>query len=47
MTEIGEVLVFVVVVGVLLVGGIRIGMLFAPRIGRLSESEEEGSGDDD
>lgn len=47
MTEIGEVLVFVVVVGVLLVGGIWIGMLFAPRIGRLSDSEEEGSGDDD
>lgn len=47
MTAIGAGLVLVLVAGVLLVGGIWIGMLIAPRLGRLSDSEEEGTGDDD
>jgi len=46
-TAIGAGLVLVLVAGVLLVGGIWIGMLIAPRLGRLSDSEEEGTGDDD
>lgn len=47
MTQIGAGLVFVLVAVVLLVGAIWIGMLIAPRLGRLSDSEEEGTGDDD
>ncbi len=40
--------VFAALVAVVLVGGIRLGMLVAPRIGRLTErSEEEPGGDDD
>jgi hypothetical protein len=40
--------VFVAVVVVVLVVGIRLGMLVAPRIDRLSErNEEEQGGDDD
>lgn len=47
MTQIEAGLVFVLVAVVLLVGAIWIGMLIAPRLGRLSDSEEEGTGDDD
>jgi hypothetical protein len=40
--------VFVAIVVVVLVAGIRLGMLVAPRIDRLSErNEEEQGGDDD
>ena len=41
------VIVFVAIVAVLVVVGIRVGMLIAPRIDRLSGSEEEGEGADD
>ena len=47
MTAIGAGLVLVLVAGVLLVGGIWIGMLIAPRLGRLGDAEEEGTSDDD
>lgn len=47
MSVIGAGLVFVLVAGVLLVGSIWIGMLIVPRLGRLGDSEEEGTGDDD
>ena len=41
-------IVFVVVVEVVAVVGVRLGMLLAPRIDRLTErSEEEPGGDDD
>jgi hypothetical protein len=41
-------IVFVVVVVVVAVVGVRLGMLLAPRIDRLTErSEEEPGGDDD
>jgi len=46
-SAIGAGLVFVLVAGVLLVGAIWIGMLIAPRLGRLGDSEEEGTRDDD
>jgi NADH:ubiquinone oxidoreductase subunit 3 (subunit A) len=40
--------VFVVIVIVVAVVGVRLGMLLAPRIDRLTEpSEEEPGGDDD
>jgi hypothetical protein len=43
-----DLVVFVAVVAVVLVVGIRLGMLVAPRIDRLSErNEEEQGGDDD
>jgi hypothetical protein len=47
MNVIGDLLVFVAIVGVMLVGGIWLGMLIAPRLGRLTDDDEEGSGDDD
>lgn len=46
MSELGALLVFIVIVGVVLVGGIWVGMLIAPRLGRLTDSDEEGPGDD-
>lgn len=40
--------VFIVTVGVVAVIGVRLGMLLAPRIDRLTErNEEEPGGDDD
>jgi len=43
-----ELAVFAAIVVVVLVGGIRLGMLVAPRIDRFSErNEEEQGGDDD
>jgi NADH:ubiquinone oxidoreductase subunit 3 (subunit A) len=40
--------VFVVIVVVVAVAGVRLGMLLAPRIDRLTQpSEEEPGGDDD
>lgn len=51
MSELEIVLVYAVVVAVLLVGGVWIGMLIAPRLGRLTEPpsdvDDEGPGDDD
>ena len=47
MSSIGVALVFLLVAGALLVGAIWIGMLIAPRLGRLGDSEEGGTGDDD
>lgn len=46
---IGELLVFVVVVAVVAIAGVVLGMLVAPRVGRLSERiaepEDEDAGD--
>jgi hypothetical protein len=44
----GELLLFVVVVAVVAIAGIGLGMLVAPRLGRLAEQmdEEEGDGND-
>jgi hypothetical protein len=46
---IGELLVFVVVVAVIAIAGVVLGMLVAPRVGRLSERiaepEDEDTGD--
>ena len=47
MDQLIALVVFFAVVGVLVVVGIRVGMLIAPRIDRLSGSEEEGEGADD
>ncbi len=49
---IGELLVFVVVVAVVAIAGVVVGMLVAPRLGRLSEriaepkDEDAGDGTD-
>ena len=49
---IGELLVFVVVVAIVAIAGIVLGMLVAPRLGRLSEriaepkDEDAGDGTD-
>jgi hypothetical protein len=45
--ELGTALIYLAIVGVLLAGGIWFGMLIAPRLGRLMDSDEEGPGDDD
>lgn len=48
MEELIALVVFVVIVVVVAVVGIRLGMLLAPRIDRLTErTEEEPGGDDD
>ena len=47
MDQLIELVVFVAIVAVLIVVGIRVGMLIAPRIDRLSGSEEEVEGADD
>jgi hypothetical protein len=39
--------VFALIVAVVTVVGIRLGMLVAPRIGRLSEQDQEERGGDD
>jgi hypothetical protein len=39
--------VFAVIVAVLAVGGVRLGMLLAPRIDRLTEPHDEAEGGDD
>ena len=39
--------VFVAIVVAMVVVGVRLGMLLAPRIGRLSEPNEEDEGADD
>ena len=44
----GELFLFVVIVAVVAIAGIGLGMLVAPRLGRLAErmDEEEGDGND-
>ena len=44
----GELLLFAVVVAVVAIVGVGIGMLVAPRLGRLAEriDEDEGDGND-
>lgn len=41
----GDLIVFVVAVGLFAIGGIVVGMLVAPRIGRLAERIDEDAGD--
>jgi len=41
----GELLIFLVAVAVFAVAGIAVGMLVAPRLGRLAEREDEDAGD--
>lgn len=41
----GDLIVFVVAVGLFAIGGIVIGMLVAPRLGRLAERIDEDAGD--
>jgi hypothetical protein len=44
----GELILFVVIVAVVAVAGIRLGMLLAPGLGRIAGSEEEDErGEDD
>ncbi len=47
MGELTAVVVFLVVVAVVAVAGIKLGMLLAPRIDRLVEPNEEEQGADD
>lgn len=47
MDQLIAVIVFAAIVAVLVVVGIRVGMLLAPRIDRLGGSEEEVEGADD
>ena len=47
MSELPALLVFVVAVVVVAVVGVRLGMLLAPRIDRLTEPKEEEQGADD
>jgi hypothetical protein len=44
----GDLLVFVLVVAVVAIVGVGVGMLVAPRLGRLAEriDEDEGDGND-
>ena len=44
MSGIGEAIVFLGLVAVLAVVGVRLGMLVAPRLGRLTESDDEDQG---
>ena len=47
MSTIPAILIYLGIVGVVLAGSIWLGMLIAPRIGRLMDSTDEGPGDDD
>jgi hypothetical protein len=40
-----DLIVFIVAVAVFAIGGIAIGMLVAPRLGRLAERTDEDAGD--
>jgi hypothetical protein len=42
---IGELVVFLVAVGVFAIGGIVVGMLVAPRLARLADPKDEDGGD--
>jgi hypothetical protein len=46
-TGLGDLVVFIGLVAALLVGGVWVGMLLAPRLGRLMDPDDEGPGDDD
>jgi hypothetical protein len=41
----GELLIFVVVVAIVAIVGVRVGMLVAPRLGRLAERMDEDDDD--
>ena len=41
----GELLVLVVVVAIVAIAGVSLGMLVAPRLGRLAERSDEDDGD--
>ena len=47
MTELITALVYLVIVGVLVAGAVWVGMLVAPRIGRLMDHDDEDTVDDD
>lgn len=47
MSEWIALLVFVAIVAVVAVAGVRLGMLLAPRIDRLAKADEEEQGGDD
>jgi hypothetical protein len=44
---VADLLVFVVLAAVVTVAGIRVGMLLAPRLDRLTEPDDEDDGGDD
>jgi hypothetical protein len=46
-SEIVAALVYIAIVGVLAAGAVWVGMLVAPRLGRLMDHDDEGPGDDD
>jgi ABC-type Fe3+-siderophore transport system permease subunit len=46
-SDIAAALIYLTIVAVLVAGSIWFGMLVAPRIGRLMDSDDEGPGDDD
>jgi hypothetical protein len=45
--ELGLGLLYLAIVGVLAAGSVWVGMLVAPRLGRLLDHDDEGPGDDD
>lgn len=47
MAGLAEAIVFLAVVVVVAVAGVRLGMLVAPRLGRLTEPHDEDDGADD
>ena len=47
MSDIVTALVYLAIVGALAAGAVLVGMLVAPRLGRLMDHDEEGPGDDD
>jgi len=46
-TELITALVYLAIVGVLVAGAVWVGMLVAPRIGRLMDHDDEDTVDDD
>ena len=47
MNDLGAGLVYLAIVGVLAAGAVGVGMLVAPRLGRLLDRDDEEPGDDD
>lgn len=47
MTSLLAAVVFIAIAGALLAGGIWLGMLIAPRLGRLADPDDEAPSDDD
>jgi hypothetical protein len=45
--EVATALVYLAIVGALVAGSVWVGMLVAPRLGRLLDHDDEGPGDDD